>query len=204
MFRHTTRRAFVAATGTVIAGCGAEAPPEESTGTTLLTDGGTSSDPTRGDAEQMGDLELTSPAFEDGDPIPVEYGRGADDVNPPLRIANVPSEAESLALVMDDPDARKPAGKVWLHWLVWDVPPDTTEIPGDWTPSAAVEGENDFGERDYGGPAPPDATHTYRFKLYALDSTLGLSASASRSAVGDAMAGHVVARTQLTGTYSPQ
>jgi len=76
----------------------------------------------------MSDLDLTSPAFADGDPIPERYGYTADDVNPPLSIAGVPEEAESLALIVDDPDAMEPAGKVWDHWLVWNVPADTTPL----------------------------------------------------------------------------
>jgi hypothetical protein len=202
MSRRTTRLTFVATTGTVIAGCSGDG--DASAGTTLATDGGTSSGPTRGDAGQVGDLHLTSPAFDDGGPIPEEYGRRARDVNPPLRVTEVPAEAASLTLVMDDPDAVAPAGKVWLHWLVWDVPTGTTEIPEDWTPTDAVEGPNDFGERGYGGPAPPDDTHTYRFKLYALDTTLDLPPSADQRDVDEAAAGHVVAQTQLTGTYAPQ
>jgi hypothetical protein len=209
MLRRTTRRTFVATTGTVIAGCsgdgdGGTSPPAGDGTRTLVTDGGTAADPTRGDADQVGDLRLTSPAFDDGDPIPVEYGRGARDVNPPLRVENVPEAAATLTLVMDDPDAVDPAGKVWLHWLVWGLPASTTEIPEDWTPSEGVEGPNDFGERGYGGPAPPDDTHTYRFKLYAVDEPLDLAAGADQRDVDEAMAGHVVARTQLTGTYSPQ
>lgn len=112
--------------------------------------------------------------------------------------------ATSLVLIVDDPDAADPAGKVWLHWLVWNIPPDTTEIPAGWDPVDAVEGRNDFGETGYGGPAPPDDTHTYRFKCYALDTTLDLSSSASMTDVGAAMADHVLAQTRLTGTYSPQ
>ncbi|MFC7132194.1 MULTISPECIES: YbhB/YbcL family Raf kinase inhibitor-like protein [Salinibaculum] len=152
----------------------------------------------------MGDLALTSPAFADGGPIPVKYGASAENVNPPLSIANVPSGAESLVLVVDDPDAVEPAGKVWLHWLVWNVPASRTEIPEDWNPESAVEGTNDSGSRGYSGPAPPDGTHTYRFKLYALDTTLDLPQSASKADVGAAMQGHVLGQTQLTGTYSPQ
>ncbi|MEF8902998.1 MAG: YbhB/YbcL family Raf kinase inhibitor-like protein [Haloarculaceae archaeon] len=172
-------------------------------GTPTATPTATSNNPAVGDAERMGDLRLTSSAFEDGGPIPEEYGRGARNVNPPLAIEGVPAEAASLTLVVDDPDAVEPAGEVWLHWLVWNVPPSRAEIPEDWEPTEAVEGENDFGNRGYGGPAPPEETHTYRFKLYALDTTPDLPESADEREVGRAMRGALLARTQLTGTYSP-
>jgi Raf kinase inhibitor-like YbhB/YbcL family protein len=120
----------------------------------------------------MGDLELASPAFDHGERIPEEYGYTERNVNPPLEIDGVPDDAESLALIVDDPDAREPAGKVWDHWLVWNVPPETASIPEDWEPTDATEGTNDYGDHGYGGPNPPDREHTYRFRLFALDTTL--------------------------------
>ena len=196
-----TRRRFLTAVGlAALAGCQQESPADGGQTPT----GSPASNPAVGDVSQRGDFRLTSPAFDDGGAIPMQYGRSAANVNPPLSIAGVPTKATSLALIVDDPDAVGPAGKVWLHWLVWNVPPETTEIPEGWEPTAAVEGTNDFGETGYGGPAPPDDTHTYRFKCYALDAMLDLPSSASKRDVGAAMAGHVLAQTQLTGTYSPQ
>jgi hypothetical protein len=151
----------------------------------------------------MNELSLTSPAFADGDPIPEEYGRDARDVNPPLRISGAPEGAASLALVVDDPDAVEPAGKVWDHWAVWNVDPDTTEIPADWDVEG-VEGTNDFGERGYGGPSPPDRVHEYRFRLFALDSRLDLPESASVEDVLAAAEGRVLATAELRGTYAPR
>lgn len=171
-------------------------------GTTTVGDAD-ADNPAVGDAERQGDLRLTSPAFADGEPIPETYGRNAANVNPPLSIRNVPGEAASLTLIVDDPDAVEPAGKVWLRWLVWNVPPSTTEVPEGWEPTTAVEGTNDFSERRYDGPAPPDETHTYRFKLYALGTTLDLQPSASKRDMGAAMRSHLLAPTQLTGTYAP-
>ena len=160
------------------------------------------SDPiARGEVEPTGDLTLTSPAFVDGERIPERYGYEADNVNPPLRIEGTPDGAASLALVMDDPDAVEPAGRVWDHWIVWNVPPEPTTIPEDWNPSEATEGTNDYGDVGYGGPNPPDREHRYRFKLFALDTTLDLPADVDVEALGSAMAGHVLARTQLDGTY---
>lgn len=194
-----TRRTFVSALVATLAGCTGGGD----TATPTSTPTAASDNPAVGDAEQMGDLRLTSPAFEDGGPIPEEYGRGAENVNPPLSVEGVPSGAASMTLIVDDPDAVEPAGEVWLHWLVWNIPPSRTDIPEGWEPTEAVEGENDFGTRGYGGPAPPDETHTYRFKLYALDRTLDLPVSASKPEVGRAMRGALIARTQLAGTYSP-
>ncbi|MFB6179364.1 MAG: YbhB/YbcL family Raf kinase inhibitor-like protein [Halorientalis sp.] len=153
----------------------------------------------------MSDLRLSSPAFADGDPIPRQYGYTERDVNPPLSIAGVPDDADSLVLFVDDPDARQPAGKIWDHWLVWNVDPDIHEIPEDWATddAGAIEGQNDYGEHGYGGPNPPDREHTYRFMLYALDTTLDLSSAADRDELENAMTGHVVADATLEGTYAP-
>lgn len=151
----------------------------------------------------MTELNLSSPEFEDGDPIPEKYGYTEANVNPPLTIRGVPSAAESLALIVDDPDAKEPAGKVWDHWLVWNVSPDREEIPEDWAADEATEGQNDYGEAGYGGPNPPDREHTYRFRLYALDTTLDLSPAATKDDLIDAMTGHVVDKARLDGTYAP-
>lgn len=159
--------------------------------------------PAVGDVTQHGDLTLTSPAFEHGGEIPQKYGYNEQNINPPLSIATAPAATESFVLIMDDPDAREPAGHVWLHWLVWNIPADTTEIPADWTPTTAIQGTNDFDEQGYGGPAPPDEPHTYRFKLYALDSTLDLDPSATKETVGSTMQATRLAQTQLEGTYRP-
>lgn len=149
----------------------------------------------------MGDLTLTSPAFEDGERIPERYGYGAENVNPPLEIGNVPDGAESLALIVDDPDAVEPAGKVWDHWIVWNVPPETTSIPEDRTPRDATEGTNDYGTVGYGGPNPPDREHRYRFELYALDTRLDLPSETDADALTSAMDRHVLDRARLEGTY---
>ncbi|AZH24438.1 YbhB/YbcL family Raf kinase inhibitor-like protein [Haloplanus aerogenes] len=150
-------------------------------------------------------MELSSPAFRDGDPIPEEYGYTEGNVNPLLEISDVPSEAESLVLVVDDPDAVEPAGKIWIHWLVWNVDPTRKRIPEDWSTdtSSAVEGENDYGEVGYGGPNPPDREHTYRFRLFALDDTLNVREGGSLDDLERAMEGHVVDEALYEGTYAP-
>lgn len=152
----------------------------------------------------MGDLTLSSPAFDDGESIPEKHGYEAGNVSPPLSVSGVPAEAESLAIVVDDPDAIEPAGKVWDHWIVWNVPIDA-EIPEGWDPTddGATEGTTDFGETGYGGPAPPDRKHTYRFRLYALDTTIDLPSSAGKDDLEDAVEGHVLDEAFLEGTYAP-
>ena len=149
----------------------------------------------------MESLTLTSPAFDDGDRIPAEYGYTNDDVNPPLEIDGVPDDAESLALIVDDPDAREPAGKIWDHWVVWNLPTTTATIPEDWHPTETTEGTNDYGKHGYGGPNPPDREHTYRFELYALETTLELDSDADADDLRSAMDGHVLEQTRLEGTY---
>ena len=147
-------------------------------------------------------MELTSERFNDGERIPDQYGYEADDVNPPLEIEDAPDDAESFALIVDDPDAVEPAGKVWDHWIVWNVPPDRTEIPEDWDPDAdgASEGTNDYGEPGYGGPNPPDREHTYRFTVFALDDALEVD-DADADELRDAMEDHVISQATLEGTY---
>jgi len=151
----------------------------------------------------MADLSLGSPSFEDGGPIPDEHGYSAENTNPPLEITGVPDEAESLALVVDDPDAREPAGKIWDHWVVWNVDPSRGELPAGWRPTDATEGDNDFGESGWGGPQPPDGEHTYRFLLYALDEELDLDPGASKDDFYDAAEGRVLEKDELHGTYAP-
>lgn len=180
----------------LLAGCGG-------VGTDTVAPTTESANPVLGDVVQIGDLSLTSPAFEAGGRIPAKYGHARQNVNPPLTISGTPNGAESLTLVMDDPDAVDPAGKVWLHWLVWNIPPQRAEIPEGWNPTDATEGVNDFGERGYGGPDPPDDIHAYRFKLFALDTKLDLNADATKKGIGRAMDDHVIAQTQLEGTYAP-
>jgi len=150
-------------------------------------------------------MRLTSDAFDDGAAIPGRYGYRAENVNPPLAIENPPEGAETLALVVDDPDAVEPAGKVWDHWVVWNLPADRTEIPVDFEPAdvGGHEGTNDYGDVGYGGPNPPDREHTYRFVAYALDTTLDLASGATKADVEAAIEGHVLSAARLTGTYAP-
>ncbi len=150
----------------------------------------------------MGDLKLTSSAFSDGGEIPRECGYKNGNKVPPLTVSGIPEGTKSLALIMDDPDAMEPAGKVWVHWVAWNIEPTTTELE-NLTTEGMTEGMTDFGEVGYGGPAPPDKRHTYVFKLYALDSELDLPDKSTKADVEKAMEGHIIDQTQLTGTYAP-
>jgi Raf kinase inhibitor-like YbhB/YbcL family protein len=142
---------------------------------------------------------ISAPAFALGKPIPARYAHKGQNISPELRIENVPSNALSLVLIVDDPDA--PMG-LWTHWLVWNLPPDTTDIPEGKLPSAAREGKNSSGHVHYDGPAPPSGTHRYFFHLYALDTTLSLPTGSSRVALEQAMNGHVVGTGETFGVYS--
>ena len=158
----------------------------------------------------MTKLKLTSPAFSDGGEIPRECGYKHGNKVPPLKIECAYTRIKRLALIMDDPDAMEPAGKVWVHWVVWDISPGALKILEDeGYKSQTVDilqsdyGMTDFGEVGYGGPAPPDKRHTYVFKLYALDSWLDLPEGSTKSELEKAMEGHIIEQTQLTGTYAP-
>ena len=163
----------------------------------------------------MGSLQLSSSFSDDGE-IPRECGYKNGNEQPPLAILGIPDEAKSLALIMDDPDAMGAVGKVWVHWVVWNIIPlennyasgaKHAEIEDlyDHQMKETIyrEGMTDFGEVGYGGPAPPDKRHTYVFKLYALDTTLILPDKSTKADVEKAMEGHIIEQTQLTGTYAP-
>ncbi|MFN2621940.1 MAG: YbhB/YbcL family Raf kinase inhibitor-like protein [Chthoniobacterales bacterium] len=148
-------------------------------------------------------LKVTSPAFQDGGGIPERFSRDAPvaprDINPPLRISGVPSEAKSLVLIVDDPDAP---GGLFTHWLVWNIDPKTTEIPEHSQPRGSMWGLNDFGGDSYDGPQPPSGTHRYFFKIFALDQKLDLRLGAKRKELDAAMKGHVIAQGQLMGRFT--
>ena len=146
----------------------------------------------------MGNLKLTSSNFSDGGEIPRRFGYKNGNEIPALFINEMPEGAKSQALIMDDPDAMGAVGKVWVHWVVWNLPtgPHINVMTG-------TKGMTDFGEVGYGGPAPPDKRHTYVFKLYALDTKLDLPEGSTKADVEKAMEGHIIEQTQLTGTYAP-
>ncbi len=151
----------------------------------------------------MSNFTLESEAFDNGGVIPRKYGYKNGNQSPPLKISGVPENTLSLALIMDDPDAMGVAGKVWVHWVLWNIKPDVVELKENSIPSDCLEGETDFGEISYGGPAPPDKEHTYIFKLYALDQKLGADKGSTKKQIEEAMKNHIIAETRLEGKYSP-
>lgn len=151
----------------------------------------------------MDSFTIRSAAFENGNVIPRRYGYKNGNHSPPLEISQIPVGTGSLVLIMDDPDAMGAVGKVWVHWVVWNIRPDMAGIGEDSVPSGCIQGTTDFGETGYGGPAPPDREHTYVFKLYALDSMLDCKKGSDKSQIEDAMHGHILAEARLEGRYSP-
>ena len=143
-------------------------------------------------------MKITSSAFQQGANIPSKFSCDGANTNPPLQISDVPPEAKSLVLIVDDPDA--PSG-LFTHWAVWNIPPQTNTIAEGSTPKG-VQGTNDFGRSGYGGPCPPSGTHRYYFKIFALDRELDLPFGAKRSQLDAAMKGHVIAQGELMGRYS--
>ena len=149
-------------------------------------------------------IELTSTAFQKSETIPKQYTGDGVDQSPPLRWSEPPAGTKSLALICDDPDA--PRG-TWVHWVLFNLPPQTRELEESVPttaalPSGAKQGKNDFGNIGYGGPAPPKGKpHRYFFKLYALDVTLDLPSGATKAQLEAAMKGHILAEGQLMGTY---
>lgn len=147
---------------------------------------------------------LSSAAFQPGGRIPKVHTCEGRDLAPPLAWSGLPAGTRSLALVVDDPDAPDPAAPktVWVHWVVYDVPPDVTGLPeGGSLPGGAREGANDWNRTGWGGPCPPVGRHRYVFRLHALDTVLGDLGRPRRADLERAMAGHVLGRAELVGTY---
>ena len=143
-------------------------------------------------------MKITSSAFQEGANIPSRFTCDGSDTSPSLQIADVPSGAKSLALIMDDPDA--PSG-LFTHWAVWNISPQTSSIAEGSTPKG-VQGANDFGKSGYGGPCPPSDAHRYYFRIFALDRELDLPFGTKRGQVDAAMKNHIVAQGELMGRYS--
>ena len=145
-------------------------------------------------------MKLTSPHFDVNGEIPSRYTCDGTNINPTLHIEGVPIKAKSLVLIMDDPDAVPVAGKVWDHWIVFNVPPETKTIAEGKEP-IGTHGVGTGGNLEYAGPCPPDRKHRYYFKLYALDVVLGLEEGAMKVEVEKAMQGHILDKVELVGRY---
>jgi Raf kinase inhibitor-like YbhB/YbcL family protein len=145
-----------------------------------------------------GKMTITSPAFQQGGDIPSKFTCDGGDTSPPLQITGVPSDAKTLVLIADDPDAP---GGLFTHWLVWNIRPQASSVAEGIAPTG-VHGMNDFGKSGYGGPCPPSGAHRYYFRVFALDRELDLQSGAKRSRVDAAMKGHVLAQGELMGRYA--
>ncbi len=149
-------------------------------------------------------MKLQSSAFGPDEMIPSRYTIDGADVSPPLKWSGAPSQTKSFVLICDDPDA--PGGN-WDHWLLFNIPPDMTELQEQFIlqrnrARGIRGGTNDFGSLDYGGPAPPSGTHRYVFKIFALDTMLALREGVRKKELLQAMEGHIITRADLTGKYA--
>ena len=144
-------------------------------------------------------MKITSLVFKNNSTIPEKYTCEGSNISPPLVFSEVPETAQSLALIMDDPDA--PAG-LWVHWIIWNIDPQTSGIKEDSTPTKSIVGQNTRGINQYGGPCPPDREHRYFFKLYALDTKLSLTPQSDKNNLEQAMTGHVIEQAELIGLYN--
>ena len=144
-------------------------------------------------------MTITSSAFQPNELIPEEYGYHGHNINPPLTFSEVPAEAKSLVLLLEDPDA--PDG-VFTHWILYNMSPATLQILKGQLPLAAHQATNDFDQHTYAGPSPPHGKHRYFFKLFALDTTLKVEPTDKRQQIYDAMKGHVIAQAELIGVFA--
>lgn len=146
-------------------------------------------------------LQLTSQAFNENGSIPSKYTCDGANISPPLGWTGAPPGTKSFVLIVDDPDAPS---KVWTHWVVYNISPTTVECREGKVPIGSLQGVNDFGKVNYGGPCPPSGTHRYFFKLYALDTLLTLEEGATKQQVEKAIKPSILAEAHLVGTYSRQ
>lgn len=140
-------------------------------------------------------LEITSDAFENQTSVPVKYTCDGENINPPLSIKNIPNEAKSLVVIIDDPDAPI---RAWVHWIMWNIPV-SRKIKENSAPG--IEGWNDFRNQNYGGPCPISGTHKYFFKVYALNELLDLNPAATKTELEKAMNPYIIAFGELVGLY---
>ncbi|HCF58751.1 MAG TPA: YbhB/YbcL family Raf kinase inhibitor-like protein [Myxococcales bacterium] len=152
-------------------------------------------------------LSIASPDFKNHDEMPKKFTHDGKNISPPLTWAGVPAGTKSLALIVDDPDAPDPKApkRIWTHWIVYNLPPDTRGLPeavrDGQLPRSAHEGVNDLGGHHYDGPNPPIGRHRYFFKLFALDTVLPDLGHPTKAQLEKAMRGHVLEQAELMATY---
>ncbi len=151
-------------------------------------------------------FELTSDVFTNGQSIPAKYACTGKNISPALAWNEPPAGTQSFTLIMDDPDA--PVG-TWVHWVLFNIPAEARSLQEDLPitgknvdPNAIYVGKNSWGSTGYGGPCPPSGTHRYYFKLYALDTTISLLPGATKEQLLKEMDGHILAQSELMGTFS--
>jgi len=150
-------------------------------------------------------MNLASSAFAHNGAIPKKHTCDGSDSSPPLSWSGVPTQAKSLVLIVDDPDAPDPAAPkmTWVHWVLYNLPPSAGGLAEGVTslPAGTAEGTNDWQRTGYGGPCPPVGRHRYFHKLYALDTLIQGLSRPNKAAIERAMQGHIIARAELIGTY---
>jgi Raf kinase inhibitor-like YbhB/YbcL family protein len=144
-------------------------------------------------------MKITSSAFADKGKIPSKYTCDGEDVNPPLAFEDVPEEAQSLALLVEDPDS---VGKTWLHWAVFNINPATKYVNEDSVPGHGSEVVTDFGNTSYGGPCPANGIHRYNFKLFALADELDITEDATLDEIYSLMDGNIIEKAEISALYS--
>lgn len=151
-------------------------------------------------AHEFYNMEILSPAFKNGDLLPLKYTCDGNNYSPPLNFKNVPDQARSLLLVLEDPDA--PTGN-WIHWVLFNLPPNTLYLEENikTLPSSTKNGLNSWKKNGYGGACPPDREHRYIFKLYALDIVLNLPEGVSLSDIEKAIKNHILEIATLSSSY---
>ena len=188
----------------LILACKGETPSAGDSSTPLASGSAATDTASRSDAMT---LKITSSAFQQGGSIPAKYTCEGQDVSPPLAWAGAPSSAKSIAIIVDDPDAPDPAKpqRVYVHWVLYNIPGGISSLSENASrsglPKGAVQGKNDWGKPQYGGPCPPIGRHRYFFKVYALDTELTGLSGATKADVERAMKGHIVDSGELVGTY---
>jgi Raf kinase inhibitor-like YbhB/YbcL family protein len=141
--------------------------------------------------------------FENGEMIPIKFTADGENVNPELRISEIPRGTKSILLIVEDPDAKKVAGFNWIHWVVFDIPVNSDEILIKENSVSGILGKTSSGKKDYSGPSPPkgSGTHHYHFKFFAVDKFLDLPEMSSVEEIKEKIARHVLGEADLVGTY---